>query len=72
MLSVSLNKPNKKITVVEVKTSVDDPKEKVIFNSTYSDLPDGTQYASKTVLDAPEKDLRIVIENSGFKNAVGK
>jgi hypothetical protein len=72
LLSVSLNKSNKKIIALEVKTSVDDPKENVVFNSTYSDLPDGTQYASKTVLDAPEKDLKIVVENSGFKNAAGK
>lgn len=61
-----------KIIKVEVSTFVDDPKAKVIFNVTYSDLPDGTQYAGKTVFDAPEKDLKIVIENSGFKDAVVK
>jgi len=72
LLSVSLNKPNKKIIALEVKTSVDDPKEKVVFKSTYSDLPDGTQYVSKTALDAPEKNLKIVIENSSFKKAAGK
>lgn len=72
MLSVSINKPKQKIMVLDVSTSVDDPKAKVVFNITYSDLPDGTQYASKTVLDATEKDLKIVIENSGFKNTAGK
>ncbi|MBC7846115.1 MAG: hypothetical protein H7Y10_06460 [Flavobacterium sp.] len=72
LLSVSINKPKQKIISVDVSTSVDDPKAKVVFNITYSDLPDGTQYAGKTVLDAPEKDLKIVIENSGFKNAAGK
>lgn len=58
--------------VLDVSTSVDDPKKKVLFNISYGDLPDGTQYAAKTVLDAPAKDLKIVIENSGFKNAAGK
>ncbi|MBA4153618.1 hypothetical protein [Flavobacterium sp.] len=72
MLSVTVNKPNQKIMSLEVSTSVDDPKEKVVFNVNYSDLPDGTQYASKTILDAQAKDVKIIIENSGFKNASGK
>jgi len=51
---------------------VDDPSQKVIFNITYSNLPDGTQYAGSTTLDATAKNLKIVIVNSGFKNAAGK
>ncbi|TPG34808.1 hypothetical protein [Flavobacterium pectinovorum] len=72
LLSVSVNKPKQKIIKADVSTSVDDPKAKVLFDVTYTDLPDGTQYASKTVLDAPEKKIKIVIENSGFKNAAVK
>ncbi len=72
LLSVSINKPKKKIMALDISTSIDNPNEKLIFDITYSDLPDGTQYASKTVLDAPAKNLKIVIENSGFKNAAGK
>jgi len=72
ILSVSINKPKQKIMVLDVSTSVDNPKEKVVFNITYGDLPDGTQYPAKIVLEAPAKDLKIVIENSGFKNAAGK
>jgi hypothetical protein len=71
-LAVSINKPKQKIMAIDVSTAVDDSKEKVVFNITYSDLPDGTQYAATTKLDAPAKDLKIVIENSGFKNAAGK
>jgi hypothetical protein len=41
----------------------------VTFNVTFSDLPDGTQFQGTTTLDAPEKDLKIVIVNSGFKNS---
>jgi hypothetical protein len=72
MLSISLDKTAQKIMALDVSTSVDNPKEKVIFNITYSSLPDGTQYSGKTVLDAQAKELKIVIENSGFKNAAGK
>jgi predicted RND superfamily exporter protein len=72
LLSVSLNKTDQKLNALDVSTSVDDPKQKVAFNVTFSDLPDGTQFQGTTTLDAPEKDLKIVIVNSGFKNASGK
>jgi len=72
VLSISLSKTNQKLMALDVSTSVDDPKEKVAFNVTFSDLPDGTQFQGTTTLDAPAKDLKIVIVNSGFKNASGK
>ncbi len=71
-LAISLNKTDQKLMALDVSTSVDDPKEKVAFNVTFSDLPDGTQFQGTTTLDAPAKDLKIVIVNSGFKNASGK
>jgi hypothetical protein len=72
VLSISLSKTDQKLMALDVSTSVDDPKEKVAFNVTFSDLPDGTQFQGTTTLDAPAKDLKIVIVNSGFKNASGK
>ncbi|PWA08733.1 hypothetical protein [Flavobacterium laiguense] len=69
LLSISLDMSTQKIMTVNVSTSVDDPKEKVVFNITYSNLPDGTQYPGTTTLDAPAKNLKIEILNSGFKNA---
>lgn len=72
LLSISLDMPAKKIMAMDVSTSVENPKEKVVFNITYSNLPDGTQYPGKTTLDAQAKNLKIVIENSGFKNAAVK
>jgi hypothetical protein len=71
-LAVSLNKSDQKLFALDVSTSVDDPKQKVVFNITYSNLPDGTQYPGTTTLDAQAKNLKIVIVNSGFKNAAGK
>ena len=71
-LTISLSKADQKLMALDVSTSVDDPKEKVAFNVTFSDLPNGTQFQGTTTLDAPAKDLKIVIVNSGFKNASGK
>jgi len=69
MLSISVDKEKQKITALDVSTSVDDPGQKVVFNITYNDLPDGTQYAGSTTLDAQTKQVKIVIVNSGFKKA---
>ena len=69
LLSVSVDKTVLKLIAVSVSTVVDDPKQMAVFNITYKDLPDGTQYPASILLDAKEKDLKIVIENSGFKNA---
>ena len=72
LLSISVDKENQKIMAVDVSTSVDKPSEKVVFNITYNNLPDGTQYAGTTTLDAKTKEVKIVIVNSGYKKADGK
>jgi len=72
MLSISLDKVSQKIMNLSVSTSVDDPSEKVVFNITYKDLPDGTQYAANTTLDAQAKKVKIVIETSGYKKGAGQ
>jgi hypothetical protein len=72
VLAISINKESQKLMALDVTTTVEDPKEKLSFNISYADLPDGTQYAGTTTLNAPEKDLKVVISNSGFKHAAGK
>ena len=72
MLSVSVDKPNQKLMSLDVSTYVDDPDKKIVFNVTYNELPDGTQYESSTTLDAQAKNLKIVIVNSGYKKGSGK
>lgn len=72
LLSISLDKENNKIMGVTVNTYIDDPTQKVDFNITYGNLPDGTQYAASTILDAQAKQVKIFIENSGYKKAAGQ
>jgi len=72
MLSISIDKENQKIIEMAVNTFIDDPGQKVVFNITYNNLPDGTQYAGSTTLDVQAKNLKIVIKNSGFKKAAGQ
>jgi hypothetical protein len=72
MISISVDNVNQKIMAVAVTTSVEDPSEKVVFNVNYKDLPDGTQYAASTILDAQAKKVKITIDNSGYKKGAGQ
>ncbi len=71
VLSFSVDVEKKLIMAVAVNTYVDNPAEKVIFDVKYNALPDGTQYAGMTTLDARAKEVKVTIENSGFKNSAG-
>jgi hypothetical protein len=71
MLSIAADKTTQKLMLLEVSTYMDKPDEKVVFNVTYNDLPDGTQYAGTTSLEATAKNLKIVIVNSGYKKGAG-
>ena len=55
-----------------VNTYIDDPSGVVIFDVTYGNLPDGTQFTATTTLVAQAKELKIVIENSGFRKGAGQ
>jgi methylaspartate ammonia-lyase len=71
VLAISLDKVSQKLMGLDVNTYIDEPEDKVVFNVTYKDLPDGTQYSVSTSLVAAAKDLKIVIENSGYKKGAG-
>ena len=72
MLSISVDMGNQKLMALSVNTYIDNPGEKVIFDVTYNSLPDGTQYATQTVLVAQAKNLKLVVEESGFKKGSGQ
>gem|GEM_PF-7090306 len=38
----------------------------------YTTLPDGTQYASETVMDLPSEGLKVEIMNDGFKKSAAR
>jgi hypothetical protein len=71
VLSVSVDVEKKMILAVSVNTYVDNPSEKVLFDVKYNALPDGTQYPATTTLDAQAKEVKVIIENSGFKKSAG-
>ncbi len=72
VLAISVDKSTQKLMALNVSTYIDKPEDKVIFDVTYKDLPDGTQYPVATSLVADAHDLKIVIEQSGFKKGAGQ
>ena len=71
VLAISVDKTAQKLMALNVSTYIDKPEDKVVFDVTYKELPDGTQYPVTTSLVAAAKDLKIVIEQSGFKKGAG-
>jgi len=57
----------KKISSVNVNTYMDDPKDKVTLTVQMASLPDGTNYAQQTVLDATAKKLQATTTNSNYQ-----
>ena len=67
LLSGGLNVLNNSIADINVSTFVDSPKDVVTLAVNFSTLPDGTSYSGRTVLDAQAKDVKVVVENSGYR-----
>ena len=57
----------RKISSVNVNTYMDDPKDKVTLTVQMASLPDGTNYAQQTVLDATAKKLQVTTTNSSYQ-----
>lgn len=58
----------KKLVSYDVKSYLDKPKEDdVSLSVTFDHLPDGTNYARGTVLDATAKQIQVKVTNSDYK-----
>ena len=66
-LDVSINLANNQMKGLSVASYLDDPSDAVNLGVIMSALPDGTVYASETTLDAPAKNLTVVVQNSGYQ-----
>jgi hypothetical protein len=51
----------------KVSTYLDSPKEPVTLDVRFSTLNNAASYAANTTLDAPGKNLKVTVENSGYR-----
>jgi len=66
-LTLTLDPEAKAMRKVSVDTWLDDPKEKVTLDVTFTSLPDGTSYAGLTLLKIPGSNIEVKIENSNYQ-----
>lgn len=66
-MTVTFNSETKKIAGLNVNTYTDKPSEVVTLAVQFASLPDDTNYAQKTVLDATAKQLIVTTTNSGYQ-----
>ena len=52
---------------VRIATYLESPQDAISLDVTYSSLPDGTNHPSVITLGAPAKDIRVVVENGGYR-----
>jgi hypothetical protein len=65
-MTISFNTGTKKISSLNVKTYMDNPKDVVTLAVQFSSLPDGTNYVAQNVLNATAKQLVVTTTNSQY------
>jgi len=70
-MTLSFDTATKKVSALNVNTYMDDPKDVVTLAVHMASLPDGTNYAQQTVLDATAKQLQVTTTNSNYQKVSG-
>lgn len=65
LFTATFNIQSNTILDVDVSTWLESRKDGITVAVAFSQLPDGTSYASRTVLDAKSKEINLVVESSG-------
>ena len=65
-LTLGFDTTAKKISSINVNTYMDDPKDAVTLAVQMASLPDGTNYAQQTVLNATQKQIQVTTTNSNY------
>ncbi len=65
-MTVGFDTAAKKIATINVNTYMDDPKDAVSLAVQMASLPDGTNYAQQTVLNATAKQIQVTTTNSNY------
>jgi hypothetical protein len=66
-LSVDVNLMNNHPLAANVNSYLDSDREPVTLSVTFGTLNDGTTYASEVVLNATGKQLKVTVQNSGYR-----
>lgn len=65
-MTLGFDSAAKKISTINVNTYMDNPQDAVTLAVQMSSLPDGTNYAQQTVLNATAKQIQVTTTNSNY------
>jgi hypothetical protein len=65
-MTIGFDPTSKKVQTVNVNTYLNDPKDVVTLAVQFASLPDGTNYAQQTMLNATAKQLQVTTTNSNY------
>lgn len=65
-MTLGFDSAAKKISSINVNTYMDNPKDAVTLAIQMASLPDGTNYAQQTVLNATAKQIQVTTTNSNY------
>ena len=70
-LTLTFDTAAKKVSSVNINTFMGDAKDAVTLQVQMASLPDGTNYAQQTILNAAAKNLLVVTTNSNYQTLGG-
>lgn len=56
-----------KVQQLSIHTYLNEPKDSVTLAVQFATLPDGTNYAQQTVMDAPDKKIQVTTTNANYQ-----
>jgi hypothetical protein len=65
-MTIAFDTAAKKIQSLNVNSYVGDPKDSISLEAQFASLPNGPNYVSQTVLNAPSKDVKVTTNNSQY------
>jgi hypothetical protein len=65
-MTIAFDMATKKIQSLNVNSYVGDPKDSISLATQFASLPNGPNYVSQTVLNAPSKDVKVTTTNSQY------
>jgi hypothetical protein len=66
-MTIGIDTAANRLTALNVASYLDEPKDAVTLAVQFAALDDGTSYTAQTTLDATAKNVRVVIQNSGYR-----
>lgn len=66
-VTIEFDRALSRIRAVKIATYLESPKDAISLEIQFSSLPDGTNHPHVITLDAPAKNIRVMVANTGYR-----